>query len=397
MEAARMSTSAPFLKWLLMEDAEEPGHNHLEQVRSSTSSPDLMSLLMGETEVSTYNLTNMDNSTIPVEAQWRITLYLTSTIVLTCNTIFLMLGMGSAINWLEMWTHLRRPVGAVIGMVGQFVVLPAMGFLFAVLFKMRPYEVLGVLVISCSPGGSLSNFITYWADGDLALSIVMTACSSLLAFVGMPFNLWMYSRYWLNEDDEDNIVVPFRNIIMSLAFITLPVVVGMIIRHFSERAAGIITKVASMLGWLGVLIIFVIWVILYGRSFVIATPLIYAAAFLLPITGFTLAYAIAKLTCRSHKVCRTIGIETGCQNMPVALSVISLSFPEHKTRAQIVIFPTLYGLILILEVFLGIFSFKMYMKRCSSQDQPDVDVSMTYTAKTEKGTAAEKQLAIVTS
>lgn len=71
---------------------------------------------------------------------------------------------------------------------------------------------------------------------------MMTTCSSLLAFGGMPFNLWLYSRHWMT-DDESTLVIPFKSIITSLAFITVPVVIGMVIRHFHEKTASIITKV----------------------------------------------------------------------------------------------------------------------------------------------------------
>ncbi|XP_042876818.1 ileal sodium/bile acid cotransporter-like isoform X2 [Penaeus japonicus] len=333
------------------------------------------------------NLTG--NMTVNERPQWAIVLDNVATVIMTLNTITLMLGMGSAIYWRELWGHMRRPIGAVVGMLGQFVVLPATGFALSLVFGLQPYEALGVLMISCSPGGSFSNFFTFWVDGDLALSIMMTTCSSLLAFGGMPFNLWLYSRHWMT-DDESTLVIPFKSIITSLAFITVPVVIGMVIRHFHEKTASIITKIASALGWLGFFSVATIWMILYWEVFRRATPLIYAAAFLLPVTGFTLAYVLSKALCQNNKTCRTIGIETGSQNMPVALSIILLSFKEPLVKAQMIIFPTLYGITLLLEVFLGIGVFQLWKKKCSSEE--DGDYPMTHTAKiVEGGTLAEKE------
>lgn len=334
-----------------------------------------------------WNLTvNMTETTRPV---WEVVLDNVATVIMTVNTITLMLGMGSAIYWRELWGHMRRPIGAVVGMLGQFLVLPATGFALSLIFGLQPYEALGVLMISCSPGGSFSNFFTFWVDGDLALSIMMTTCSSLLAFGGMPFNLWLYSRHWMS-DDSTSLVIPFGSIITSLAFITVPVVVGMIIRHFHEKAASIITKIASALGWLGFFSVATIWLILYWEVFRSATPLIYLAAFLLPVTGFTLAYILSKLLCQNHKICRTIGIETGSQNMPVALSIILLSFTDPLVKAQMIIFPTLYGITLLLEVFLGIGVFQLW-KRKFAKDK-DTDYPMTHTAIiVEGGTLSEKE------
>ena len=70
----------------------------------------------------------------------------------------------------------------------------------------------------------------------------MTACSSLLAFGGMPFNLWAYGRYWQQVDDS--VVIPYTNILISLAILTAPAIAGMAVRHFHQRAAAIITKVS---------------------------------------------------------------------------------------------------------------------------------------------------------
>nr|XP_045607583.1 solute carrier family 10 member 6-like isoform X2 [Procambarus clarkii] len=361
-------------------------HESMAETSLNTVGPDLLSLML-EKEVEEpggWNLTQVANATLAVREPWKDTLDFVTTIILTTNTVTLMLGMGSAIYWVEIWSHVRRPVGAAIGMLGQFVVLPLTGFVLSLLFKLRPYEALGVLMISCSPGGSFSNFFTFWADGDLALSIMMTACSSIMAFGGMPFNLWLYSHPWLDGGNED-IYVPFGSIMISLAFITGPVIVGMIIRHYHVKTANIITKVASVAGWLGAATVLVIWLILYWNMFVIATTLIYAVAFILPVIGFILAYILAKLTCRSNKMARTIAIETSSQNIPVALSVIALSFPQPLVKGQILIFPTLYGIILLLEAFFGIMGYQLYKRRCSS---PSDDTS---TANVEEGPQGVKE------
>ena len=73
---------------------------------------------------------------------------------------------------LQVVNNLWPPIGIIIGMLGQFIILPFLGFSFSILFQLTPYEALGVLIISCSPGGSFSNFFTFWMDGELALRYV---------------------------------------------------------------------------------------------------------------------------------------------------------------------------------------------------------------------------------
>ncbi|KAK3886870.1 hypothetical protein Pcinc_008983 [Petrolisthes cinctipes] len=130
----------------------------------------------GADESSTWLLeVEYDNETTAVVVveemiePWRKKLDLAATVILTLNTVTFMLGMGAAIYIKEVWLHAKRPVGVFIGMVGQFLVMPAFGFALSLAFHLQPYEALGVLMISCSPGGTFSNFFTYWLDGDLAL------------------------------------------------------------------------------------------------------------------------------------------------------------------------------------------------------------------------------------
>ncbi|XP_071546605.1 ileal sodium/bile acid cotransporter-like [Panulirus ornatus] len=273
-------------------------------------------------------------------------------------------------------------------MAGQFLLLPATGFALCLIFQFRPYVSLGILVVSCCPGGTFSNFFTFWADGDLALSIMMTTCSSLLAFGGMPFNLWLYSHYWLT-DDEDSIVIPYRSIIISMAFVTFPVVVGMVVKHYHERTASILTKVASIVGWLGAVIASVVAFILFWEAIKMVTPLVVLASLLLPFLGFIFAYCLAKVSCQSHRMARTIGIETGSQNMAVAATIIILSFSDPVVTAQVILFPSMYALTILLEAFLGIGLFTLYKRKFSKDDD---DYPVVHTAKIKQSACEEGEL-----
>ncbi|KAK7086108.1 hypothetical protein SK128_001242 [Halocaridina rubra] len=101
--------------------------------------------------------------------EWVVILDYTSTILMTCNVIILMLAMGAATYWREIWDHVKRPWGCLFGMVCQFGFFPALGFGLCIGLQLPTYEALGVLILVCSPGGAFSNFFTYWVDGDLGL------------------------------------------------------------------------------------------------------------------------------------------------------------------------------------------------------------------------------------
>ncbi|KAA0189700.1 hypothetical protein HAZT_HAZT004790 [Hyalella azteca] len=109
----------------------------------------------------------------PSWPQWKKTLDFAATVIMASNTANLMLGMGSATDWRIVISHAWPPVGILIGMAGQFIILPACGATLAWAFKLTPYEAMGVLMVSSCPSGSFSNFFTYWVDGDLALRSVV--------------------------------------------------------------------------------------------------------------------------------------------------------------------------------------------------------------------------------
>lgn len=288
--------------------------------------------------------------------EWLVRLDQAATLLMTFNTITLMLGMGAATYWKEFWEHLKRPWACLIGLACQFVLLPALGFGLCLAFRLPPYEALGVLILACSPGGAFSNFFTYWVNGDLALSIMMTALSSLLAFGVMPLNVWLYSSRWTDQE----LLVPYVNILISLVIVTVPVIFGMVVRHFSRKWASYLSKVCSALGWAGALTCGVLLILRYWDTIVRSSIYLVIIAAVTPLSGFLVTYILVKIVCFSHKICRTVAIETGCQNMVVATSIILLSFPEPQARGQMVLFPVLYGLCQLAEALVAAGLFQVW-------------------------------------
>lgn len=289
--------------------------------------------------------------------EWMVIMDHASTIILTCNTITLMMGIGAATYWREMWHHLKRPWSCIIGLGCQFIILPALGFGLCVGLQLPPYQSLGVLILTCSPGGAFSNFFTYWTDGDLALSIMMTAISSILAFGAMPLNLWLYTQPWTDQE----LRVPYMKVLLSLAFVTTPAIVGMVVRHYNRKWANYISKVCGLLGWVGAITCGVMLILMYWDVLVNTSVFLAIAAAVLPFAGFILPYFIAKVVCFNHKVCRTVAIETSCQNIVVATNIMLLSFPWPEIRGQLVIFPVLYGLCQLAQMLTGIAIFQVWV------------------------------------
>ena len=110
--------------------------------------------------------------------------------------ILIMIAMGAKMKLKHIRNHVKKPLGPLAGFVSQFVIMPLVSFLVAHLLKLEAEHAIGALIMACSPGGVMSNMVTYYTKGDCSLSITMTTLSTLLAFGMMPSNLWLYTRNW---------------------------------------------------------------------------------------------------------------------------------------------------------------------------------------------------------
>ena len=121
------------------------------------------------------NTTNVSSSGFNItESGGPSTLKIVSDVVITTTLVIIMFGMGCTIELWKLIEHLRRPVGAAIGMLAQFIVLPLVTFGFAHALQLEPVAAIGMLVMGSCPGGSTSNMFSYWADGDVPLRFVIS-------------------------------------------------------------------------------------------------------------------------------------------------------------------------------------------------------------------------------
>ncbi|XP_070542072.1 ileal sodium/bile acid cotransporter-like [Ptychodera flava] len=291
---------------------------------------------------------------------------LANQILIIAALIFVMIGMGCTTTVKQIWANLRRPYAIAIGAGCQFIVMPLIGFALAHAFQLDAGFALGALIMSCCPGGTLSNLFCYYSNSDVTLSICMTTLSTVLAIGLMPLNLLIYSRSWTNESTK----VPYTDIMLSLVSILIPGGVGMLIRWKSEKIAAIVEKVCSAIAMVLVFICLIIQMVtnisLFSNFW---KPWILALIY--PAIGFAFGYVISLIFRLEGPKRRTVGFETGCQNVALALSVINLSFPPGLFTLQMLTIPSLFGLCMILDAVIFMSSFKIYKvlkKRRESKD-----------------------------
>lgn len=252
--------------------------------------------------------------------------------------IVIMLSMGCEITFKELKAHIKKPIGIGIGMVSQFFIMPLSAYSLMRSINISGLRAAGVLIISCCPGGVLSNAFTYFADGDLSLSVAMTSFSTLLAMGMMPLNLWIYGRSFETKD----LSLPYGNLAMSLIAITTPVGVGMLIKWKLPKVSYYITKVGSCIGIGLVVVCISLEVVVFPDMFTNVPTKLYGVILTLPFMGMCLGYVLAFAFRQVMPVRKTIAIECGVQNVPTALSIISLSF-KSELQGEIILLPWLYG------------------------------------------------------
>ncbi|MDZ4859834.1 MAG: bile acid:sodium symporter family protein [Candidatus Hydrogenedentes bacterium] len=225
---------------------------------------------------------------------------------------------------------LRQPRPVAIGLVAQFVLFPAFTYLLTLILKPHPSIALGMILVAACPGGNMSNFITYLAKGNTALSVSMTAVSTFAAIVMTPFNFAFYGK--LNPDTATLLQkVDLRSSEMLLTVVIIlgiPLLVGLFVAGRFPRVAGKLHKPFKMLSVGGLLFIIVV---AFARDISVFTAhmgLILLAVVPHNALAFTSGYFASKIAGLSKPDTRAVTIEVGIQNSALGLALIFQYFPH---------------------------------------------------------------------
>nr|XP_003218768.1 PREDICTED: ileal sodium/bile acid cotransporter [Anolis carolinensis] len=259
--------------------------------------------------------------------------------VLTIMLALVMFSMGCNVELKKFLGHIRRPWGIMVGFLCQFGIMPLTGFVLSYAFNVLPIQAVVVIIMGCCPGGTASNILAYWVDGDMDLSISMTTCSTLLALGMMPLCLLVYTKIWT---DYNSILIPYDSIGISLVALVVPVSVGIFFKHRWPTKAKIILKVGSISGAVLIVIIAVVGGILYKGSWTI-TPQLWIVGTIFPAAGYSLGFVLARVAGQPWHRCRTVALETGMQNTQLCTTIVQLSFTPEQL-ALMFTFPLIYSI-----------------------------------------------------
>ena len=256
----------------------------------------------------------------------------------------IMLGMGASLTFRDFMIAFKKPKGVLVGLLCQYGIMPFLGYLIALLLGLPPALAVGVILMGCMPGGTTSNIFTYFSKGVLALSIMMTTVSTLVAVAMVP---WLISFYSGLAGVTGEFAVPAGNVAQVLLVLLVPTIIGMVLRKVNANVGATIELLGSMLGVFVILFLVVSWIPRNYQLLLSSHWTVFFASVALGLIGMLLGYGLSRLLKQDSNLSRTISLETGIQNGPLAVLIVTLTF-TGEMQQQVLLIPVLYSLFIVL-------------------------------------------------
>ena len=265
----------------------------------------------------------------------------------------IMLGLGMSLTIQDFLRVFKVPKDFLVGFICQMILLPIIAFALIKLMNTPIELALGVMLIASAPGGVTSNVLTKFANGDVALSISLTAVISLVSIISVPFVIFL-SINLLNIDYVSKEISMIGISLKMFFIVTVPVIIGMITRHYAKN---FIIKNILIIQRLSIVLFLLIFVAIYIEewenivSFITRAGLI---ALILNIVMMVVGFYIAKFFATGVAQQRCISLECGLQNGTLAVFVGTQLFDE-----MVYIVPTAaYSLVMMLTSLIFLFIIK---------------------------------------
>ena len=238
----------------------------------------------------------------------------------------IMFGMGLTLSPKDFHIVLSRPKDIIIGCLAQFTVMPLLAIGLSLLFSLPKELALGVILVGCCPGGTASNVITYLAKGDLALSVGMTATSTLLAPLLTPLLVWLLAGTMVNVDTA--------GMLLSIVYVVIsPIIVGLLCQRFLPQLTRRV--VPYLPAFSSLMIAFVVGIVVSHNAdrLLVGGMIVIIVVMLHNLLGLSVGWIIGRLLRLSHPKRVAISIEVSMQNSGLASSLAVTHFAAFPMAA----------------------------------------------------------------
>ena len=233
---------------------------------------------------------------------------------------FVMLCMGLTLTFDDFRRIARMPSVVAMGFATQYTVMPVLAWGIATGLDLPVHFAVGLILVGCCPGGTASNLVSYIAKADVALSVVMTVCSTLAAVILTPLLTQLFAGALVPVDTW----MLFKQ---TLQVVILPVVLGVLLNRWVPQLVQRVMPVAPLLSVLGVCVICAVvfaanaeTILTHGGELILAVALLHGG-------GFLIGYQLARILGCQTQSARTISIEVGMQNSGLAIVLAKQAFP----------------------------------------------------------------------
>ena len=268
------------------------------------------------------------------------------TLLMPLFLFLLMLGLGATLSLDNFRQILQRPSPVLIGLASQYGWLPLTALILALSMDLPPGIAIGLIILSCCAGGPISNFFAHISRADLALSISMTVVSTLSGVILIPLLMFLYTAPFIDAAGDRQLTIPLAKIFATLIVLLVPVGLGIFLRKRNPLWARRVYMGGSVAGWTLIVLVITIALLREGATLMQLAPRVYLAGLLLAPIGFLLGSLGAKALGMATAQRRAVSLETGIQNVPLALGIILLSFPA-ELQTEILVVPMLYGVAIV--------------------------------------------------
>lgn len=267
--------------------------------------------------------------------------------------IVLMFFLGMNLNKKAFTDIARNPKAVLMGMIGQLVVLPLIAFAVAWVLKLPPVYFMGLVLIACCPGGSSSNVFSMLAKGDVALSVTLTAFSSIITLFTLPVIMKFVSGFVSDMSGTEIHLPVAKLLVQNIVLVFVPMLIGYAFKHYFPNAASKVSKVLGKVAFPALMTLALVFFIQHRVAIIDKFGVLGLSATVLILVAMLCSSTLSRLGGFGDSIRRTIVIEVGMQNAAQAIAIASSPFIFNSGEMALpaIIYALLMNVILLIYVY----------------------------------------------
>lgn len=238
----------------------------------------------------------------------------------------IMFGMGLNVKASDFKELFIRPKFVLIGIGAQFIIMPLIAYILVKGFNLPLGLAIGVVLVGTCPGGTSSNVITYLSKGDVALSVGITSCTTLLA----PFMTPILTKLLIGQSIDVNVIAMFLSVVKV---VIVPIVLGILAHRFLLKIAGLLKDVLPMISTLGIVAIVIAVVSVSAEKIIANLGIIVLIIVCHNLFGYLFGFLVGKSVTKDMAKVKALSVEVGMQNSGLATSLALTHFATQSLAA----------------------------------------------------------------